>query len=110
MNKEKSGGLYYDQNCPICQGYSQVFVSLGLLDTKERVPLQQLQADPERRLDGNKPDTTLLTARASKLTMALMLYSPSLSLACQSSVGFMESLQSSMALIGSTRSFLITVG
>lgn len=46
--------LIYDDNCPLCQWYTQVFVNTGLLPADGRIPYSTISPQLQARIDADK--------------------------------------------------------
>lgn len=46
--------LIYDDNCPLCQWYTQVFVNTGLLPAEGRIPYSTISTQLQARIDADK--------------------------------------------------------
>jgi hypothetical protein len=51
METLKTKTLVYDENCPMCTWYTGKMVNAGLIESKERIPFEQLGLDNQCRLD-----------------------------------------------------------
>ncbi len=54
MKKLENHTIIYDEECPLCQGYTQLFIKTGMLDSRGRVPFNQQSRHKFQTVDWNR--------------------------------------------------------
>jgi len=62
----KKGTLIYDQDCPLCVWYTNLFIQLGILNTNERIPYFQAIQDKSLKFDHDMAQNKIAYVRSSK--------------------------------------------